>query len=133
MTRPIEVPLKPTLALMVVSLWGGHALGQITDPAQRKDWYYLQTLSKQLEEYRQCSPAPDKKDDWDKYWRTYNSKATELVVEIESYAKTYAERRSKYESPETFAYRVWDTTLSVGKREARKLSSDQCLVVRAVP
>jgi len=119
--------LRLLSALLLAGFCCDHALAQITDPSQRKDWFYLHALLKELEEFRQCSPAPDDKIAWEKYWRTYDRKATELVVEIESYAKKYADRRGKYESPETFKHRVWAVTLSIGKREARKLNSDQCL------
>ncbi len=122
--------MRAFAAFLIASLCCGYAVAQITDPTQRKDWYYLQTLSKQLEEFRQCPPSPDDKIEWDKYWWKVDKKTAELAVEIELYAKNYVDRRGIYESPDTFKYRVWDTTLSVGKREARKLDLPQCLAAR---
>ena len=51
----------------------------------------------------------------------------ELAAEIELYVKNFVDRRGKNRSPGTFKYRVWDVALSVGKSNARKMSSMVCV------
>ena len=42
--------MRALVCIVTVFLVTGSAFGQITDPVQRKDWSYLQTLAKEAEE-----------------------------------------------------------------------------------
>ena len=124
--------VRQILIVCFLILGSSSVVAQITDPAQRKDWYYLQTLSTQFEDFRQCSPLPTEKVEWQRYWPIYYKKIDELVTEIEAYVVKYLSRAGASETPLGFKYRVWDTTLAVGKRNSKKKSPEECIVIRGV-
>ena len=102
---------------------------QITDPVQRKDWIYLHTLAKDIEELNRCAvnhSSSFSENQTKALWASYYRLVREFVVEIDRYIRKYSDRRSKTETVEAFRFRVWKMSLEVGGSEARTLDKQMC-------
>jgi hypothetical protein len=124
--------MRAILAFLCFVLSVAQAEAQIADRQQKKDWAYLFKLSQDIKELENCIyflPPAENKDKW---WEVYHRRVHEYVAENDDYIKKYAGSRNKTETEDDFRFRVWASTLEVGKEQARKVEQTFCNILIAV-
>jgi hypothetical protein len=106
---------------------------QFVDSQHRKDWFYLQKLSEDIHFLSGCISSENFKTAQkggkgvgDEIWRFYYGLQADLAEEIENYVVKYVGSRGGLETPKSFRYRVWDVSLTVGRKRAEQRGDSGC-------